>query len=170
MKGLPLAYNKDLQETQEPLYDAVETLTACLRVSAGMVATMEIDRAAVTAAVRGGHLLATELADYLVGVGVPFRQAHDMVGGLVRLAEGRGVELADLSLEDYRAAHPVFGRDLYDWLDVARAVNRRDLVGGPAQERVAGEILRVRVELGAATAPDPNEIDPTHPRSSRDET
>ena len=169
LKGLPLSYNKDLQESQEPLYDAVETLTACLRVSAGMVATMEIDRAAVTAAVRGGHLLATELADYLVGVGVPFRQAHDVVGGLVRLAEGRGAELADLSLEDYRAAHPVFGRDLYDWLDVARAVNRRDLVGGPAQERIAAEILRVRVELGAASAPDPTETDETHPRSSRGE-
>ncbi len=167
LKGLPLSYNKDLQETQEPLYDAVETLGSCLRVTAGMVATMEIDRAAVTAAVRRGHLLATELADYLVGVGVPFRQAHDVVGGLVRLAEGRGAELADLSLDDFKAAHPVFGRDLYEWLDVARAVNRRDLVGGPAQDRVAGEILRVRVELGAATAPDPTETDDTHPRATQ---
>jgi argininosuccinate lyase len=166
LKGLPLSYNKDLQETQEPLYDAVETLGSCLRVTTGMVATMEIDRAAVTAAVRRGHLLATEVADYLVGVGVPFRQAHDIVGGLVRLAEGRGVELPGLSLEDFKAAHPVFGRDLYEWLDVARAVNRRDLVGGPAQDRVAGEILRVRVELGAATAPDPSDTDDTHPRAT----
>lgn len=128
---------------------------------------MEIDRAAVTAAVRTGHLLATELADYLVGVGVPFRQAHDVVGGLVRLAEGRGVELPDLALEDFKAAHPVFGPDLYGWLDIARAVNRRDLVGGPAQQRVAAEILRVRIELGVATAPDPSETDDTHPRATQ---
>ncbi len=165
LKALPLSYNKDLQETQEPLYDAVETVSSCLRVTTGMVATMAIDRAAVTAAVRRGHLLATELADYLVGVGVAFRQAHDVVGGLVRTAEGRGVELAELSLDDFRAAHPVFGPDLYEWLDVARAVNRRDLIGGPAQQRVAGEILRVRVELGVATAPDPSETDDTHPRT-----
>jgi argininosuccinate lyase len=113
-----------------------------------MVHTMEIDRSAVSAAVARGHLCATELADYLVGAGVPFRQAHDIVGGLVRLAEERGVELPELALEDYRAASSAFGGDLYEWLDVARAVNRRDLAGGPAQKRVASEIARVRAELG----------------------
>ncbi|HLU65144.1 MAG TPA: argininosuccinate lyase [Kofleriaceae bacterium] len=149
LKALPLSYNKDLQETQEPLYDAVDTVAASLRVTAGMVATMEIDRALVSAAVARGHLCATELADYLVGAGVPFRQAHDIVGGLVRLAEERGVELPDLALDDYQAASPAFKPDLYDWLDPARAVNRRDLPGGPAQERVRAEIARVRAEIAA---------------------
>ena len=149
LKALPLSYNKDLQETQEPLYDAVDTVTASLRLMTGMVMTMEIDREAVTAAVSRGHLLATELADYLVRRGVPFRQAHDVVGALVRKAEERGVELSGLSIDDFRAESPQFEPDLHDWLDVARAVDRRDVPGGPARARVAAEIARVRAELGA---------------------
>ena len=151
LKALPLSYNKDLQETQEPLYDAVITVGSSLRVCAGMVATMEIDRAAVSAAVARGHLLATELADYLVRTGVPFRQAHDVVGALVAVADQRKVELADLAIEDFRAESSSFGPDLYEWLEVARAVDRRDLPGGPARARIAAEIERVRAELGAPT-------------------
>jgi argininosuccinate lyase len=162
LKALPLSYNKDLQETQEPLYDAVETLTSSLKVSIGMVSTMALDRSALAAAVGHGHLLATELADYLVGKGVPFRQAHDLVGGLVRTADQRKVELPDLSVDDFRAAHPVFGPDLYDWLEVVQAVNRRDVVGGPALHRVAAEIARVRAEL----APD-DDGGETQPRGER---
>ncbi len=149
LKALPLSYNKDLQETQEPLYDAVETVSACLGVTIGMVSTMEIDREATARAVSHGHLLATELADYLVGRGVPFRQAHDIVGGLVRKAVERGVELGGLPLDVLQAESPLFGPDLYAWLDVARAVDRRDVPGGPARARVAAEIARVRAELGA---------------------
>ncbi|HUS67230.1 MAG TPA: argininosuccinate lyase, partial [Kofleriaceae bacterium] len=151
LKALPLSYNKDLQETQEPLYDAVITVGSSLRVCAGMVATLEIDRAAVSAAVARGHLLATELADYLVRAGVPFRQAHDVVGALVAKADQRQVELADLAIEDFRAESPSFGPDLYEWLEVARAVDRRDLPGGPARSRIAAEIARVRAELGVPT-------------------
>src|SRR5262249_5028993 len=85
-KGLPLAYNKDLQETQEPLYDAVETLAASLRVMAGLVRALELDAARLARAVGEGHLVATELADYLAAKGVPFRRAHDVAGALVRVA------------------------------------------------------------------------------------
>jgi argininosuccinate lyase len=151
LKALPLSYNKDLQETQEPLYDAVETVSACLEMATGMVLTMEIDREAVARAVARGHLLATELADYLVGKSVPFRQAHDIVGALVRKAEERGIELDSLALDDLRAESPHFGPDLREWLDVARAVDRRDVPGGPARARVAAEIARVRAELGEGT-------------------
>src|SRR4029079_9735507 len=84
VKGLPLAYNKDLQETQEPLYDAVETLEACLAVARGMVESLEFDGARMRAAIDEGHLVATELADYLVTRGVAFREAHDVAGHLVR--------------------------------------------------------------------------------------
>jgi argininosuccinate lyase len=147
VKGLPLAYNKDLQETQEPLYDAVETLDASLRVAAGMIGALELDVARLRAAVGEGHLVATELADYLVARGVPFRDAHDVAGALVRTAIARGVELAALSLDDLRAEHAQFDADVYEWLDPARAVDRRDVVGGPARGQVLAEIDRVAALL-----------------------
>ncbi len=148
VKGLPLAYNKDLQETQEPLYDAVETVRDCLAVARGMVASLQFDTQRMRAAVDAGHLVATEVADYLVTQGVPFREAHDISGHLVRVATERGVELAALPLETLREAHPSFGPDISEWLDPARAVDRRDLVGGPARTRVLAEIERVEREIG----------------------
>jgi argininosuccinate lyase len=148
VKGLPLAYNKDLQETQEPLYDAVETLEACLAVSRGMIASLEFDVARLGAAIDEGHLVATELADYLVTRGVAFREAHDVAGHLVRLATERGVELRGLSLDELRAVHSSFAGDVFDWLDPARAVDRRDLPGGPAKPRVVAELDRLTAELG----------------------
>jgi argininosuccinate lyase len=156
VKGLPLAYNKDLQETQEPLYDAVETLDASLRVAAGMIEALELDVDRLGAAVGEGHLVATELADYLVARGVPFRDAHDVAGALVRLAIGRGVELAALPLDDLRAEHPSFAEDVRDWLDPARAVDRRDVPGGPARAQVVAEIERIAAELDAAGSSEPD--------------
>jgi len=153
VKGLPLAYNKDLQETQEPLYDAVETLEACLAVSRGMIESLEFDVARLRAAIDAGHLVATELADYLVTRGVAFREAHDVAGHLVRLATERGVELRALALDELRAVHPAFAADVADWLDPARAVDRRDLPGGPARGRVLAEIERISAELGMAPGP-----------------
>ena len=148
VKGLPLAYNKDLQETQEPLYDAAETVIACLGVARGMVESLQFDAARMRAAIDQGHLVATELADYLVTKGVAFREAHDVAGALVRLAVSRGVELAALPLEDLRAAHPAFDADVASWLDPARAVDRRGVPGGPAREQVLAEIDRIAAELG----------------------
>jgi argininosuccinate lyase len=140
VKALPLAYNKDLQETQEPLYDAVDTLAACLEVARGMIATATFDVARMRAAASDPELLATELADYLVAKGVPFRDAHDVVAGLV----ARGVPFVPAAL---RAAHAAFTDDVGDWLDPARAIDRRDVVGGPARARVIAEIERVEREL-----------------------
>jgi argininosuccinate lyase len=148
VKGLPLAYNKDLQETQEPLYDAVETLEACLAVARGMIDSLEFDVARLRAAIDEGHLVATELADYLVTRGVAFREAHDIAGHLVRLATERRVELRALSLDELRAVHPAFDADVSEWLDPARAVDRRDLIGGPARARVLAEIERISAALG----------------------
>jgi len=148
MKGLPLAYNKDLQETQEPLYDAVETVLACLQIARGMIESLTFDTARMRAAIGAGHLVATELADYLVTKGVAFREAHDIAGHLVRVATERGVELAALDLETLRAAHAAFDTDVASWLDPARAVDRRDVVGGPARNRVLAEIDRIERELG----------------------
>jgi argininosuccinate lyase len=149
VKGLPLAYNKDLQETQEPLYDAVETVLACLAVARGMIATLVIDTARMRDAVDKGFLVATELADYLVTKGVPFREAHDIAGHLVRVASERGVELAGLGLETLQKAHASFGPDVAEWLDPARAVDRRDLIGGPARGRILAELERLDRELSS---------------------
>ncbi len=149
VKGLPLAYNKDLQETQEPLYDAVETLEASLAVARGMIASLVFDVARLRAAIDAGHLVATELADYLVTRGVAFREAHDIAGHLVRIANDRGVELAALSLAELRTAHPAFDADVADWLDPARAVDRRDVIGGPARVQVIAELDRIERELSA---------------------
>jgi len=147
VKGLPLAYNKDLQETQEPLYDAVETLEASLAVARGMIASLQFDVARMRAAIDQGHLVATELADYLVTKGVAFREAHDVAGTLVRMAVARGIELAGLSLDELRAVHPSFDADVASWLDPVRAVDRRDLPGGPARARVVAELDRLEREL-----------------------
>ena len=148
VKGLPLAYNKDLQETQEPLYDAIETLEASLTVARGMIAATTFDKTTMRAAVDKGYLVATEIADYLVTKDVPFREAHDIAGHLVRVASDRGVELAALTLDELKAAHATFDSDLADWLDPVRAVDRRDLPGGPARTRVLAEIERIERETG----------------------
>jgi argininosuccinate lyase len=148
VKGLPLAYNKDLQETQEPLYDAAETALACLEVARGMVASLVFDTARMRVAIGAGHLVATELADYLVTKGVAFREAHDIAGHLVRVATERGVELVQLPLATLREAHAAFDTDVADWLDPARAVDRRAVIGGPARDQVLAEIDRVAREVG----------------------
>jgi argininosuccinate lyase len=147
IKGLPLAYNKDLQETQEPLYDAVETLTLSLRVTAGMVASLQFDSDRMRAAVDDGHLVATELADYLVDKGVAFRDAHDIAGSIVRVALQRGARLAELPLAELQRHHASFAADVSDWLDPVKAIDRRDIVGGPARTRVMSELARVEAEL-----------------------
>jgi argininosuccinate lyase len=147
IKGLPLAYNKDLQETQEPLYDAVETVKQSLQVMSSLVQGLEFDTVRLARAVAEGHLVATELADYLVQKGMPFRKAHDVAGGLVRLALDKKVELEALGLEELRAAAPELEADVFGWLDPARAVDRRDLVGGPARPQIEAEIARLDQEL-----------------------
>ena len=147
VKGLPLAYNKDLQETQEPLYDASETALACLEVARGMIASLRWNAARLRAAIDEGHLVATELADYLVTKGVPFREAHDVAGHLVRVASDRGVELGSLSLAELRSAHAAFEADVASWLDPARAVDRRRVPGGPARDQVLAEIDRIAREI-----------------------
>ncbi|MCC6993774.1 MAG: argininosuccinate lyase [Deltaproteobacteria bacterium] len=153
VKGLPLAYNKDLQETQEPLYDAVETTAQVLGVMAGLVRGLEFDAARLARAVDGGHLTATELADHLVGRGVPFRRAHDQSGAAVRRAIELGVELRALPLDELRAVAPEVGPDVGEWLDPARAADRRDVVGGPARGRVMDEIARAEALLAARLEP-----------------
>jgi argininosuccinate lyase len=114
-----------------------------------MVASLVFDAARLRTAIDTGYLVATELADYLVTKGVPFREAHDVAGHLVRVASGRGVELAQLSLAELQAAHPAFAADVASWLDPERAIDRRDLPGGPARTQVLAELERVAADLAS---------------------
>jgi argininosuccinate lyase len=141
LKGTPSAYNKDYQEDKEPLFDAVDTLSLALPVAAGAIATMKIRPDRMEAALDDG-MLATELADYLVTKGIPFREGHRLVGEAVRLAEERGCTLKTLELEAYRAIDPRFGEDLYEALDYKQAVLRRAVPCGTSPSAVKAQIER----------------------------
>ncbi len=138
MKGQPLAYNKDNQEDKEPLFDTVDTLGDCLAIAADLVATgLEPVPARMREAAREGFSTATDLADYLVRKGLPFRDAHEAVARTVRDAESRGVDLADLPLEALRAHASVVGDDVYGVLTLEGSVASRDHEGGTAPGRVS---------------------------------
>ena len=148
LKGLPMTYNRDLQEDKEAVFDSVDTLKAALGVFAGMLGEAKLDEETTARATADPMLLATDLADYLVLRGVPFRQAHEVIGKLVALTLERKVGFAHLSMEDYRAASPAFGDDVYAVLDVRRSLESRQGIGAPSFENVAGQLAKWREELG----------------------
>ena len=149
LKGLPMTYNRDLQEDKEAVFDSVDTLKAALGVFAAMLHEARAETATMAAAATDPNLLATDLADYLVLKGVPFRQAHEVIGKLVALCLGRGAGFAQLTLEDYRAAHPVFAEDVYALLDVRRSLESRRTVGAPSFSNVAGQLKAWQEKLHA---------------------
>ncbi len=146
LKGLPSSYDKDLQEDKEPLFDAVDTLDALLPVIAGVVRTMRVNAEAMRAALDAG-MLATDLADYLVRRGVPFREAHRKVGEAVKLAEARGVALSELPLAEYTNLAPEFGADALAVFDLARSVAAREIVGGTGPRAVRAQIAQAKAWL-----------------------
>ena len=143
LKGLPSTYNKDLQEDKEPLFDALDTLKLALPVAAGVVRTLKAN-AEVMAAALDDAMLATDLADYLVRRGVPFRQSHELVGHAVRRAETLGLPLRELSLAEFQAISNAFESDLYAVFDHRRSVEARDSYGGTATVAVRQQIERAR--------------------------
>ncbi len=144
-KSLPFGYGRDLQEDKRPIMDAFECALLSLRALAGALTTARFNADRLRAALDGGHVCATDLADFLVQQGVPFRDAHHVVGGLVREAEARGVQLGGLPPDVLAAAHPsLVGEELAAALDPAAAVERRNLVGGPARVRVVEAIADAR--------------------------
>ena len=146
LKGLPTGYNKDLQEDKEAVFDAIDTLAVSLDVAAGVIRTLKVHRERIAAALDDG-LLATDLADYLVRKGIPFRQSHQIVGMVVRRAETTGVTLKDLDLAAYRSIHPIFSKDLYAVFDFQRSVETRSAEGGTAPAAVRAQIERARALL-----------------------
>lgn len=143
MKGLPLAYNKDLQEDKASVFDSADTLVSCLQVMAGMIATMTVRPDRMLAACAQGHLAATDVADYLVRRGMPFREAHAVVGHLVLLCEKRSCRLDELALEDFKQASELFDASLVGSLDIASIVAARDVRGGTGNDAVAKQLALV---------------------------
>lgn len=136
MKSLPLAYNKDMQEDKEALFDAVDTVKKCLLVFAPMLQTARFNKGRMAAAARGGFTNATDLADYLAGKGLPFRDAHAVVGKAVLYCIEKAKMLEELTLEEYLDFSPLIEADIFSYLDVKACVDRRRVPGGPASERV----------------------------------
>ncbi len=152
LKGLPMTYNRDLQEDKERLFDTADTVRATTRLLAAMLRNMKANRAACAAAASDPALLATDLADYLVKKGMPFRPAHHVVGAVVALAEQIGKPLNRLTLAELQSADPVtgtkyFGRDALAVFDLKRAMARRNLTGAPGTKEVAKQLARWREQL-----------------------
>jgi len=148
MKAQPLAYNRDNQEDKEPLFDTVDTLTMCLAVFSELLPGIKVNREAMANAARQGHATATDLAEYLVRKGMPFREAHEAVSQAVRFAEGRGCELAELKLAELQKFAPATGKDVFAALTLEGSLKSRTHIGGTAPARVKAAIAKARKSLG----------------------
>jgi argininosuccinate lyase len=147
LKGLPMTYNRDMQEDKEPLFDSIDTLKAALAVFAEMIAGMEVNVSRARAATSDPMLLATDLADYLVNHGVPFRQAHEVIGKLVAHSLAEKTAFADISLAKYQEFSPAFEADLFACLNLETALAARKAVGAPSPRNVAAQIARWKEAL-----------------------
>ena len=136
MKGIPLAYNKDMQEDKEGVFDAVDTLKMCLPVFTRMIATMTVNKDKMYKAAKGGFMNATDAADWLVKQGVPFRDAHAIVGQLVLYCVNNSKSLDELTLDEFKAVSDVFTNDIYDAISLETCVNTRTVEGGPSEEYI----------------------------------
>ncbi|MBA2873808.1 argininosuccinate lyase [Thermaerobacillus caldiproteolyticus] len=144
MKGTPLAYNKDMQEDKEGMFNTVKTVTGSLKIFAGMIATMKVNMNVMEKATKQDFSNATELADYLANKGVPFRKAHEIVGKLVLACIEKGMFLADLPLSVYKEASELFEEDIYEVLNPYTAVNRRNSAGGTGFDEVRQAIKKAK--------------------------
>ena len=146
LKGLPLTYNRDMQEDKEGFFDTYDTLLATLKVFSDMLSGLDVNTSAMREAAEGGHLLATDIADYLVGKGMPFRDAYRVVARLSESASQKGLGFADIPLEEYRAHSELFDADVYD-ITIDSSIAARDVPGGTAHNRVREAIQRARRQM-----------------------
>ncbi len=137
MKGLPLAYNKDMQEDKEQIFDAIDTVKMCLPVFSGMLATMNLRKDKMLQGANGGFTNATDVADYLVKKGLPFRDAHAVVGKMVAYCLDKDTVIDALTMEEFKNFSDIFEDDVYDAISLETCVNMRKIVGGPAKETMA---------------------------------
>jgi argininosuccinate lyase len=134
MKGIPLAYNKDMQEDKEFTFDAIDTVKGCLVLFDGMIQTMTVNKQAMESSAQKGFTNATDAADYLVGKGVPFRDAHGIVGQLVLYCIEKNISLDQMSIEEYKAISPVFQEDIYEAIRLKTCVEKRETIGAPGRK------------------------------------
>jgi argininosuccinate lyase len=149
MKGLPLAYNKDMQEDKEAVFDTADTVRDCLMVAATVLRNLQVNQTKAREAAIHGYLNATELADYLVRKGTPFREAHELVGRIVRRAIEKECELNDLSLDDFRSFAPTVENDVFEALSLDSTLATKSAIGGTAPERVTAALIEARKRLAA---------------------
>lgn len=147
MKGIPLAYNKDMQEDKELTFDAIDTVKGCLALFTGMISSMTFKKDAMAASAKNGFTNATDAADYLVNHGVAFRDAHGIVGQLVLYCIEKGIALDDMSLEEFQAISPVFEEDIYDAISMQTCVKKRMTIGAPGQDAMKKVIEACRERL-----------------------
>ena len=148
MKGLPLAYNKDMQEDKELSFDAMDTVKGCLALFEGMISTMRFNKAVMEASAKNGFTNATDAADYLVNHGVPFRDAHGIVGQLVLHCIEKNIALDDMTLEEFKAVSPVFEADIYDAISLKTCVEKRLTIGAPGKAAMEKVIAQYKEYLG----------------------
>jgi len=148
LKGLPLAYNRDMQEDKEPVFDSIETVSSALEVFAGMLGEARLDEERAAQAASDPQLLATDLADWLVLRGLPFRHAHETVGRLVRIASERGLPLTGLSVAEMREVCHLFDDDALKVFYMERALGARKAPGAPSPENVSAQLTRWRIQFG----------------------
>lgn len=149
VKGLPLAYNRDLQEDKERVFDSVDTVSACLELAAAVVAGAELNREAISSRLEHGYLDATTLMEFLIGEGVPQRSAHEIIGRLVGSAMKQGVPLAKLSLDEFQLAHAALNEEVFEVLGVEHAISAFKSVGSTSPERVSEQVALWRERLGS---------------------
>ena len=149
MKGLPLAYNKDMQEDKEPVFDALDTVTMCLPVFTGMISTMKVLTENMAAAADKGFINATDCADYLTKKGMPFRDAYTVTGALVYHCTTNGKTLEQLTLEELQQISPLFGADVYEALNMLNCAFQRKSFGGPAKEETTRQIEYIKAFIAA---------------------
>ena len=148
MKGLPLAYNKDMQEDKELAFDAMDTVKGCLALFTGMISTMKFNKEVMENSAKNGFTNATDAADYLVNNGVPFRDAHGIIGQLVLLCIEKDISLDELPLEEYQKISPVFKEDIYEIISMKHCVEQRNTIGAPGVEAMKAVILECKNYLG----------------------
>lgn len=147
MKGIPLAYDKDMQEDKELTFDAIDTVKNCLILFTGMISTMKFRKDVMENSAKHGFTNATDAADYLVNHGVPFRDAHGIVGRLVLYCIDKGIALDDMTLQEFQAVNPVFQADVYEAISMKTCVEKRTVVGAPGPDAMRQAISRCRERL-----------------------
>lgn len=145
MKGIPLAYNKDMQEDKEVTFDSIDTINMCLPIFTKMISTMTVNKSVMIAGAEGGFTNATDAADYLVKKGMPFRDAHEVIGKLVLYCVTNKTNLNALTLEEYKDLSPIFEEDVYQAISLETCVNTRQVIGGPAKDMIL-KVLEIETQ------------------------